>query len=46
MLTLESLIANADVEYEVVIVDNASSDETTPLLKRIDGAGSCETPTT
>jgi GT2 family glycosyltransferase/glycosyltransferase involved in cell wall biosynthesis len=34
---LESLRANADVPYEVVIVDNASSDLTGELLGRLDG---------
>jgi O-antigen biosynthesis protein len=38
VLGLESIAANADVSYEVVIVDNGSSDDTGRLLERIDGA--------
>ena len=34
---LESLIANADVPYEILIVDNASHDETGELLRRLRG---------
>ncbi len=37
-LGLVSIAVNADVPYEVVIVDNASSDETSRLLERVDGA--------
>ncbi|MDA8089115.1 MAG: glycosyltransferase, partial [Nitrospiraceae bacterium] len=35
---LESLKANADVPYEVIIVDNGSNDQTPLLLDRIDNA--------
>ena len=35
---LESLKANADVPYEIIIVDNASHDETGELLRRLRGA--------
>jgi GT2 family glycosyltransferase/glycosyltransferase involved in cell wall biosynthesis len=38
VLGLESIAANADVAYEVVIVDNGSTDDTGRLLERIDGA--------
>src|SRR5271167_3504437 len=38
VLGVASIAANADVPYEVVIVDNASSDETSRLLERVDGA--------
>ena len=38
VLGLESILANADVSYEVVIVDNGSNDETNLLLEHIDGA--------
>ena len=38
ILGLESILANADAPYEVVIVDNGSTDDTCRLLERIDGA--------
>jgi GT2 family glycosyltransferase/SAM-dependent methyltransferase len=38
LLCLYSILDNADVPYEVVIVDNQSSDDTDLLLERIDGA--------
>ncbi|MDG2422008.1 MAG: glycosyltransferase [Gammaproteobacteria bacterium] len=38
LLCLESLLKKADVDYELVIVDNASSKETNHLLDRIDNA--------
>jgi GT2 family glycosyltransferase len=38
LLCLESLLTNSDVSYEVVIVDNGSTDETPQLLERIQGA--------
>jgi len=38
ILGLESILANADASYEVVIVDNGSTDDTCRLLERIDGA--------
>jgi len=34
---LESIRAFADVPYEIIIVDNASTDETLELLSRLDG---------
>ena len=34
---LESLKANADVAYEIIVVDNASKDETGELLRRLRG---------
>jgi GT2 family glycosyltransferase/SAM-dependent methyltransferase len=38
LLCLDSILENADVSYEVVIVNNCSSDETNSLLERIGGA--------
>lgn len=38
LLSLESLIANADASYELIVVDNASSDETGVMLGRLRGA--------
>jgi GT2 family glycosyltransferase/SAM-dependent methyltransferase len=38
LLCLDSILENADVSYEVVIVNNCSSDETASLLERVDGA--------
>lgn len=38
VLGLDSIIAHADVPYEVVIVDNGSTDDTARLLERVDGA--------
>jgi GT2 family glycosyltransferase/glycosyltransferase involved in cell wall biosynthesis len=32
---LESILSNTDMEYEVIIVDNGSSDETTNLLNKL-----------
>ena len=37
-LCLKSILHHADVEYEVVIIDNASTDETEDLLSQIDNA--------
>jgi GT2 family glycosyltransferase/SAM-dependent methyltransferase len=37
LLCLGSILETADVPYEVIIVNNCSSDETTSLLERIDG---------
>ena len=37
-LCLKSILRHADVEYEVVIIDNASTDETEDLLLQIDNA--------
>ncbi len=37
-LCLQSLLRNADVDFELIIIDNASSDETSQLLQRINGA--------
>ena len=36
LLCLKSILRHADVEYEVVIIDNASTDRTKDLLSRID----------
>ncbi len=38
LLCLDSILNNADVAYEVVIVNNCSIDETGRLLERVDGA--------
>ena len=38
LLSLESVIANADASYEMIVVDNASSDETGLMLDRLQGA--------
>jgi GT2 family glycosyltransferase len=38
LLCLDSILENADVPYEVVIVNNCSNDETDRLLERVDGA--------
>jgi O-antigen biosynthesis protein len=38
LLSLESVITNADVSYELIVVDNASSDETMLMLDRLQGA--------
>jgi GT2 family glycosyltransferase/glycosyltransferase involved in cell wall biosynthesis len=38
LLSLESVIANADVSYELIVVDNACSDETALMLDRLQGA--------
>lgn len=38
VLGLESIAANADVPYEIVTVDNGSTDDTAHLLERVDGA--------
>ena len=38
LLSIESIIANADVPFELIIVDNASTDDTPRLLERMDGA--------
>ena len=38
LLCLDSILENADVPYEVVIVNNCSTDETGSLLERLDGA--------
>jgi GT2 family glycosyltransferase len=38
LLCLKSILQYADVEYEVVIIDNASTDRTEDLLLRVDNA--------
>ncbi|HVO60882.1 MAG TPA: glycosyltransferase [Terriglobales bacterium] len=38
LLSIESLLAHADVPFELVLVNNASQDETAELLERIIGA--------
>ncbi|MCG8414864.1 MAG: glycosyltransferase, partial [Pseudomonadales bacterium] len=38
LLCLQSIIEHADTSYEVIIVDNQSSDETPRLLEKIDNA--------
>jgi GT2 family glycosyltransferase len=38
LLSLESVIANADAGYELIVVDNASSDRTALMLDRLQGA--------
>ena len=38
LLCIESVLANAEVPFELIIVDNGSSDETAILLGRIEGA--------
>ncbi len=38
LLSLESIVANATVGYELIVVDNASSDDTGLMLERLQGA--------
>jgi O-antigen biosynthesis protein len=38
LLSLESVMANADASYELIVVDNASTDDTGLLLDRLQGA--------
>jgi GT2 family glycosyltransferase/SAM-dependent methyltransferase len=44
VLCLDSILQNADVPYEVVIVDNCSVDETPSLLEQIDAATIIKNP--
>ena len=38
LMCLESIIKNADVPYELIVVDNNSTDDTSYLLDHLDGA--------
>ncbi len=38
LLCLDSVLENADIPYEVVIINNSSSDETSQLMERLYGA--------
>jgi len=43
-LCLQSLLANCRVPYEVIVIDNASNDETPRLLNRIENARIVQNP--
>jgi GT2 family glycosyltransferase len=38
LLSIESILSNADIPFELILVDNASEDKTAQLLERISGA--------
>lgn len=44
-LSLESVLANAGVSFELIVVDNASTDDTGRMLQRLQGANVIHNPT-